>query len=192
VPGALGLAGLAILGFLVLGRGRAKPAAAVPPAGASESAPTTAPTSPLTEVLVRALGGASSQAAPGAPPGAPVVPGFPPPGSGVAVDPALYMQLAYRTKTAAAMRKIATAVEIYRAARDEPLDDLAPAVEFAGLKRQELVDGWGRPIAYEALPDRSYRLRSVGPNGVGGDADDVVLEDGLFVQGDPSPPPPTG
>jgi hypothetical protein len=39
-----------------------------------------------------------------------------------------------------------------------------------------LIDAWGRRVKYEKLSDSSFRLRSAGPDGVFGTADDIVKD----------------
>ena len=58
----------------------------------------------------------------------------------------------------------------------ESLDELSP--EFAGdLKKS---DGWGNPLLYRLLRVDKYNLISAGPDGVFGNEDDIVLENGAL------------
>jgi hypothetical protein len=39
-----------------------------------------------------------------------------------------------------------------------------------------LLDAWGRAIQYEKISDSAFRLKSAGPDGEFGTADDIVKE----------------
>jgi hypothetical protein len=85
-----------------------------------------------------------------------------------------------RRTTAAAMQKLADAVEKYRAGTGS----LPNAGDIVGLTdilhpqyMSELVreDGWGKPILYELVGSAGFRLVSNGPDGLPGTADDIVI-----------------
>src|SRR5437588_6751259 len=82
-----------------------------------------------------------------------------------------------------AMRKLADAVEKYRA-RNGSLPDAHDIVGLTDILHpqymNELVreDGWGRPIIYELTGQETFRLISDGPDGRRGTADDIVVPSG--------------
>jgi eukaryotic-like serine/threonine-protein kinase len=103
------------------------------------------------------------------------------------------MEAAYRAKTLANLRYLASSLEIHVAEQGALPADLGALADRLELHPQALVDGWGHEIGYRLLAGGHYRLTSAGPDGRPGTTDDVVLEDGFVVQGEaeaPAWPPP--
>lgn len=89
--------------------------------------------------------------------------------------------------TAGEMRAVAAALEAYRldhgdfpAAGDWEALRLALTPDYA--RTLAGADRWGNPFRY-AAQGGGYRLVSCGEDGREGTADDLVLEDGQFIQG---------
>ncbi len=85
-----------------------------------------------------------------------------------------------RRTTAESLRKLADAVEKYKATRGSlpdardivALTDLLHPAYIAELVRE---DGWGKPIVYEVMGSNEFRLISDGADGRRGTADDIVV-----------------
>jgi hypothetical protein len=58
----------------------------------------------------------------------------------------------------------------------ESLDELPPELS-TGLERR---DGWGHPFLYRLLRIDKYNIISAGPDGEFGNADDIVMENGVL------------
>ena len=92
-----------------------------------------------------------------------------------------------RRTTSDAMRKLADAVEKYRA-RNGSLPDARDIVGLTDILHpqymNELVreDGWGKPITYEVTGQGTFRLISDGADGRRGTPDDIVLTSGASGQ----------
>jgi predicted Ser/Thr protein kinase len=104
------------------------------------------------------------------------------------------MEEAYRAKSLANLRYLASTLEIHVAEQGALPADLGGLADRLDLRPQALLDGWGHEIRYQLLAGGHYRLTSAGPDGRPGTADDLVLEDGFVVQGEAEaptwPPPP--
>jgi hypothetical protein len=100
-----------------------------------------------------------------------------------------YLTAALQTSTLAKLRQLANNVELFRVERGQLPSSLHEVAEALDLQPQDLLDGWERWITYETVAPESYRLRSAGPDGVRGSADDIVIEDLYVVQGQPTIPP---
>lgn len=103
-----------------------------------------------------------------------------------AIIPALNM--AHAAQTLSNMRRVDTAVQVYLAQNGvlpSSLDELASWYEIhpAGL-----VDSWHHRILYQPRDPGRYRIRSLGPDGAEGSADDIVIENGYVIQGEPTLP----
>jgi len=86
------------------------------------------------------------------------------------------------TRVRAELETIATALEAFRRERGSYIESKSEAalVDFLSpryLARVIRVDAWHRPYEYEGTRD-AYLLRSLGPDGKPGTADDVVLTRG--------------
>ncbi len=88
-------------------------------------------------------------------------------------------------QTRVKLEKISSKVQEFYAfqspsAMPDNISDLTspPGGEPAYLRDQDIKDSWGNPISYSKSGNRAYELRSPGPNGSEGDADDVVLSSG--------------
>lgn len=62
------------------------------------------------------------------------------------------------------------------AAEGDGLPDTLDALRRFHPTAGALPDVWGRKIRYERLSDSSFRLRSAGPDGAFGTADDIVKD----------------
>lgn len=81
------------------------------------------------------------------------------------------------------LKKVSSKIQEYYAfqspsALPDSIDNLAnpPGGEPAYLKPEDLKDPWGRDIQYTRNGNRSYTLRSAGPDGQDGSQDDIVEE----------------
>jgi hypothetical protein len=90
-------------------------------------------------------------------------------------------------RTTADLRRIATALEAFRRERgfyveaDEGralIDNLSPGYLDTVLR----LDWWSREFEYKGTAT-GYRLASLGADGVAGTGDDIVIENGKFIQG---------
>lgn len=90
-------------------------------------------------------------------------------------------------RTAADLRAIATALESFRRERGfyveadlgaTLIDNLSPRYLGAVLR----VDAWSREFEYKGTAT-GYRLASLGADGVARTGDDIVIENGKFIQG---------
>jgi len=98
---------------------------------------------------------------------------------------ALALAAAQALPTAESFRNlqgVATRVSIYMVEFGEVPDRLGEMMGQHAIPPQYLADGWGRSILYEPRGRDHYRLSSAGPDGVAGNEDDLVLEDGRVVQ----------
>jgi hypothetical protein len=78
---------------------------------------------------------------------------------------------------------VATMVELYHVSHQRLPDSLADLdardpQTGAVLASRLSPDPWGRPYGYDRLSETAYRVYSVGPDGVRGTADDVVVARG--------------
>jgi len=85
--------------------------------------------------------------------------------------------------TRSSLHRLAVTIEAYTADRGEPPPDLETLREAFALHPRDLFDAWGSEILYEPAGEGGYRLVSAGPDRREGNADDLVLEDGRFVDG---------
>jgi general secretion pathway protein G len=72
---------------------------------------------------------------------------------------------------------IPTAVNGYRALKQEYPDSLEILVEQKKLNKKQLNDPWNKPLTYEVTGD-DFRLCSSGPDKVAGSKDDICNTDG--------------
>ncbi|MEO1269639.1 MAG: type II secretion system protein GspG [Myxococcota bacterium] len=82
------------------------------------------------------------------------------------------------------LRKVAQKVQEYYAfkspnAMPDSLDNLVnpPGGEPPYLKDEDIRDAWGRELSFDRKGDRSFVLRSAGPDGDDGSQDDISLEE---------------
>jgi hypothetical protein len=98
------------------------------------------------------------------------------------------MEMAFEAKSMAHLRKVATALQVYANGNEgggglpSTLDELVRDDRW-DLHPLELKDGWGRDLRYQRLEPFKFRLSSDGPDGIAGNADDTVLENGVVAQG---------
>ncbi|MGM0576676.1 MAG: type II secretion system protein GspG [Myxococcota bacterium] len=87
-----------------------------------------------------------------------------------------YMQKAKVDSTAAQLRTVANAIDLYAAENDFPTD-LREVVDSKLLKDKKLQDPWNQDIIYQypasRNPDNHYDLCSKGPDKVEGNEDDI-------------------
>ena len=90
-------------------------------------------------------------------------------------------------RTTADLRTVVTALEAFHRERGfyvaadtgaALVDNLAP--RFLGSIIR--IDAWSREFQYNGTAE-SYRLKSLGPDGIAGTGDDIVFENGRLVQG---------
>lgn len=88
-------------------------------------------------------------------------------------------------QTKVKLEKISAKVQEYYAfqspaAMPENIKDLTnpPGGEPAYLKEGDIKDAWGQDITYSKTGNRDYELRSPGPDGSDGSADDITLDSG--------------
>ena len=90
------------------------------------------------------------------------------------------LETQYSDNTSASLEKLAVGLERYQAQNgslpqlgtESALADILHPLFMKDLIRQ---DAWGREIQYEWRGQDAYLLRSSGPDGVHGNADDVLL-----------------
>jgi len=189
---ALFLAALAVLVLVVAigigewnsdgspqGAGPRPPDGARPTGRASSEAPTDEAT-PVSEPATMAPGGREDPSS-----GFEPVPRAVPP-----AVPSGFLELAARSQTLARMRRIATALEFLQASEGRAPTDLRELTAGDFVHETELIDAWGRELRLTATPN-GFRLLSSGADGVEPSDDDIVLENGVVVQGgfDLAPPP---
>lgn len=82
------------------------------------------------------------------------------------------------------LRKVAQKVQEYYAFKTpnempDSLDNLVnpPGGEPPYLKQEDVQDAWGREMSFERKGDRSFVIRSAGPDGDDGSQDDIILEE---------------
>lgn len=93
------------------------------------------------------------------------------------------VKAALRARTLAKMRRIAVAVEARFAQEGQLPSDLATVASDMGIRPSELNDAWGRPILLETPSYDEHQVISLGPDGVRGNADDIVLVNGSIESG---------
>jgi hypothetical protein len=93
------------------------------------------------------------------------------------------MDMARHSQSLAQLHQLHTQVEVHRAEEGSLPASLEEMSRPHGLSPMALRDAWGRLIVFERLDEESYRLSSLGADGVAGSADDIVLEDGYVVSG---------
>jgi hypothetical protein len=105
------------------------------------------------------------------------------PASAAPPPPRGFIGLALQTKTLANLRKLSTACQVWLSQNDEAPESLAVLAERFEIPEEERRDGWARPFRYERTSRTKYRVSSDGADGRPGTADDLVIENGLVVQG---------
>ncbi|HVT44963.1 MAG TPA: serine/threonine-protein kinase [Thermoanaerobaculia bacterium] len=81
------------------------------------------------------------------------------------------------------LRRLSAALQAY-AAEDEGMPRGLGAMEDAfDIGGDDLKDGWGREVRYEALGSHGFRVTSAGADGRFDSADDLVLENGVILRG---------
>lgn len=103
-----------------------------------------------------------------------------------AIVPAL--QMAHGAKTLASMRRVDVAVQMYQSENGVLPGTLEQLAGWYELHPASLLDAWNRRLEYEPLGDQRYRVRSRGADGVRATADDIVIENGYVIQGEPGLP----
>ncbi len=103
-----------------------------------------------------------------------------------AIVPALRM--AHGAATLASMRRVDVAVQTYQSENGTLPDTLEELAGWYELHPASLLDAWNRRLEYERLGDQRYRVRSHGADGVRATADDIVIENGYVIQGEPGLP----
>ena len=98
--------------------------------------------------------------------------------------------IALTAKTLANMRNLSTGIEVYRSQREGPPATLDEVLRWLEAPDTDRYDGWGRELVYRPTADGRYRLLSCGPDGVRGSEDDIVIENGRVVKGEPNFVPP--
>ena len=98
--------------------------------------------------------------------------------------------MALSAKTMATMRNLAIGIEVLRSQSERLPADLGEVLRFLEAPDSDRFDGWGRELVYRPTPEGRYRLLSCGPDGVRGNADDLVIENGRMVKGEPTFIPP--
>ncbi|MFN7942775.1 MAG: serine/threonine-protein kinase [Thermoanaerobaculia bacterium] len=163
---ALGAALVLVVGIVWLARrdaGGGTGAGPSPPSGSARSAPGAAPSPP--EITLQEA--AAAQAG---------------------VDPQALYGMAFTAQTLANLRRLSLAIETRMAQTGELPANLEQAAREAGVPLLALRDGWGEPIQLESTEGPAgpgYRLTSAGADRTVGTADDLVLENGEIVRGDP-------
>jgi hypothetical protein len=127
---------------------------------------------PGDDEALRPAPGSRQPAPPQASPGGDQAPNF---------DPAAFLQRAHAVASMANIKALATAIEAFRAERGELPADLGELAAEFGLHPKALLDGWKRDIRYARAGTPEYRLISAGADGEFGSSDDLVLEDGFFL-----------
>jgi hypothetical protein len=87
------------------------------------------------------------------------------------------------------MRRLSTMVEAFLAERGDLPVDLAELATHFELHPMALVDGWRREIRYQPGTAPHYRLLCAGADGQIDTGDDLILEDGYFVDEAAGGPP---
>ena len=64
---------------------------------------------------------------------------------------------------------------------------VAEVAERNEMYPEDLRDGWGRDLVYRRLDPVHFRLFSAGADGARGTADDIIIENGRVIQGEPEP-----
>ena len=95
------------------------------------------------------------------------------------------IEMAFRAKTLANMRQLSTMLQTEFAEREELPSNLAQLSERYEIPPEALLDGWNREILYERVGDRKFRLTSLGSDGLRGTDDDLVIDNGRVVKGQP-------
>ncbi len=93
--------------------------------------------------------------------------------------------MAFRAKTLANMRQLSTMLQVEFAEREELPPSLTQLAARYEIPPEVLLDGWNREILYEHIDDRRFRLTSLGPDGARNTDDDLVIDNGRIVKGEP-------
>ena len=99
------------------------------------------------------------------------------------------LRAATGAKTLSAMRRLDVAINVYFAEHGVTPESLEKLADWYEMHPAALIDAWNHRIEYQPLDGpRRYRIRSRGADGVRGTADDIVIESGYVIQGEPALP----
>jgi len=96
--------------------------------------------------------------------------------------------MAFSAATLSNLKRISTAVEVHKAEFGRLPDDLDSLAEWFDLHPKALLDGWEHKIVFRPTDDWHFRVLSAGPDGAIDTGDDIILEDGYVIQGQPKFP----